>query len=87
MSDPIPPLSDVGQHFRHGLYRHYKGGVYRTLTVGRSSEARDEEFVVYESLDNGHVWIRPLGMFLENVEVGGYRGPRFTWVDEHHKKL
>lgn len=86
-AEQTPPLSEAAQHFRHGLYRHYKGGMYRTITVGRSSEARDEEFAVYESLDKGNVWIRPLGMFLEHVEVGEYRGPRFMWIGERDKKL
>ena len=30
-------------------FRHYKGGSYTLLMVGRSSEARDEHFAVYVS--------------------------------------
>lgn len=82
MSDFIPPSSEAALNFRHGIYRHYKGGLYRTLCVGRMSEAREEECVVYISLQKGSVWIRPLAMFLEDVAVDGYNGPRFAWVGE-----
>jgi hypothetical protein len=58
---------------RPGLYRHYKGGLYRVLLVARHSET-EEEMVVYQDLygEMGY-WVRPLGNFLK--EVGGV--PRF----------
>lgn len=43
-----------------GLFRHYKGGYYRALHVGRLSENRGELVVVYVSLTNGNIWVRPL---------------------------
>lgn len=82
MHDPLPPLSAAAQHFRPGIYRHYKGGTYRALHVARHSEDPTQELVVYESLEKGGVWVRPLAMFLEDVEVGEYNGPRFAWVRE-----
>ncbi len=82
MNDTIPPLSETARSFRPGIYRHYKGGIYQALFVGRSSESAEEESVIYRSLENGFVWIRPLAMFLETVKVEGYEGPRFTWVRE-----
>lgn len=75
-------LSEQAKNFKHGTYRHFKGGEYKTICVGRSSEERDKEFVVYQSLDRGHVWIRPLEMFLEDVDRDGYKGPRFTFIEE-----
>lgn len=78
----LPPLSEQARAFRPGIYRHYKGGMYRAIAVARHSEHPAQELVVYESLDNGGTWVRPLGMFLEDVEVGEYRGPRFTWLRE-----
>ena len=75
-------LSEQAQNFKHGVYKHFKGGIYKTICIGRSSEARDQEFVVYQSLDRGHTWIRPLPMFLENVDRDGYMGPRFTYIGE-----
>ncbi len=82
MLDSLPPLSETAQNFKPGLYRHYKGGMYRALFVGRSSEDREQEFVVYQSLEKGIVWIRPLGMFLEMVEVDGQRKPRFERIGD-----
>jgi len=75
-----PPLSKEAQDFKPGLYRHYKGGLYQAFFVARNSEARQEEFVVYQSQEKGYVWVRPLGMFLENVQVDGKTIPRFTFV-------
>lgn len=57
------------------LYRHYKGGEYEVIAVGRLSEQRDAIMVVYRSLERGHVWIRPLGMWGEYVEWRVYSNP------------
>lgn len=50
-------------------YEHYRGGRYEVLAVGRLSEARDQLVVVYRSLERGHVWVRPLGMWGQYVEL------------------
>ena len=77
-----PPLSTEAKAFQPGRYKHYKGGLYRAFFVARSSEARDQEFVVYESLDKGFIWVRPLGMFMEEVEIDGQRKPRFERIGD-----
>ncbi len=62
-----------------GLYTHYKNKKYRVTGVARHSETL-EEMVIYEALyenNLGRIWVRPLNMFLELVEVDGYKGPRF----------
>ena len=82
MTDVIPELSELAKSFKPGIYQHFKGGLYEALLVGRSSEARDQEFVVYKSLEKGYVWIRPIVMFFEEVNRDGYIGPRFKWVKE-----
>ena len=65
-----------------GRYRHYKGNYYEVIEVARHSET-EEEMVVYRKLYGDHsLWVRPLGMFLENVVVDGYEVPRFEWVEE-----
>ena len=69
---------------RLGRYRHYKGKEYRVLGVARHSETL-EEFVVYEALyENpaGKLWVRPLKMFAEEVEVGDQKIPRFKYIGE-----
>lgn len=61
-------------------YEHYKGGLYTVIAVGRLSEARDQIMVVYRSHERGHVWIRPLGMWSEYVELCAVRAQRFRRV-------
>ena len=73
----LPPLSQAAQDFQPGIYQHYKGDLYKAHFVGRLSEDRDQEYVVYQSVKKGFVWLRPLAMFLENVEVDGVVMPRF----------
>ncbi|MDA9848690.1 DUF1653 domain-containing protein [Luminiphilus sp.] len=61
-----------------GRYRHYKGGAYEVLGVATHSET-EERFVVYRPLyGEGALWVRPLAMFVEWVEVDGERKPRFA---------
>ncbi len=64
-----------------GKYRHYKGGEYEVFFVARHSET-EEEVVVYRTLyGDFSYWVRPLAMFLENVEIDGILQPRFEKID------
>ena len=65
-----------------GLYRHFKGNLYRLLYVAKHSETL-EEMVVYQALygEQG-IWVRPAKMWNEHVERDGYAGPRFYPVEE-----
>ena len=65
-----------------GRYRHAKtGNEYEVVGVARHSETL-EELVVYRALYGQRgLWVRPLTMFTELVEVGGRRVPRFAHVD------
>ncbi|MEK7209164.1 MAG: DUF1653 domain-containing protein [Patescibacteria group bacterium] len=63
-----------------GKYRHYKGKEYEVIGVAKHSETF-EELVVYRALyGKGQIWARPRKMFLEEVEVGGKKIPRFKLV-------
>jgi len=63
-------------------YRHYKGNEYVVLTIARSSEDIEDEFVVYQDLlDSAKVWARPRAMFEEEVEIDGSRVQRFTLLN------
>lgn len=78
----ILPLSLDARNFRHGIYRHYKGGEYKTHFVARNSETL-EEMIVYQDLhDSEKVWCRPLTMFLEELEIEGKSIPRFLKINE-----
>lgn len=64
-----------------GIYRHYKGSDYEVLGVARHSET-EEWHVVYRTLyGDFSLWVRPLAMFTEQVEVEGVSVPRFSYVD------
>lgn len=68
------------------VWRHYKGGLYVVITVGNLSEDRGVEMVVYRSCFKKKVWIRPLSMWYEQIDVGDDLGDsrlvqRFTEVE------
>lgn len=63
-----------------GRYRHYKGKEYIVVGVARHSET-EEELVVYRQDYGDHsLWVRPLGMFSETIDVAGQRVPRFEYI-------
>ena len=60
-----------------GIYRHYKGQLYKVVGTARHSET--EEWMVYYQALYGEYgyWVRPLSMFTETVEVDGEQVLRF----------
>jgi hypothetical protein len=75
------------QLLKQGIYRHYKGNEYRVIGVARHTET-GEEFVVYTALyGNQDLYVRPIGMFTENIEVDGILIPRFTYLEDPEKRI
>ena len=65
-----------------GRYRHYKGRDYEVIGTARHSET-EEPLVVYRTLyGDFSLWVRPLAMWNETVEVDGRQVPRFAPVRE-----
>ena len=65
---------------KSGIYKHYKGNEYRVIDTATHSETL-EEVVVYRPLyGEGKLWVRPLDMFLETVEVNGKTVERFSFI-------
>ncbi|HQA97052.1 MAG TPA: DUF1653 domain-containing protein [Clostridia bacterium] len=65
-----------------GIYRHFRGRRYEVLGLARHSETL-EDMVVYRALyGEGELWVRPLAMFEETVEVDGRRVARFERIEE-----
>jgi hypothetical protein len=63
-----------------GRYRHYKGNEYEVIGVAQHSED-GTNLVVYRPLygEKG-LWVRPLDMFVETVEVDGETKARFKYI-------
>lgn len=69
---------------RLGTYKHYKGNLYEVIAIAKHSETL-EDVVVYRCLyDNpqSQIWVRPLQMFREEIEINGVRIPRFAYIPE-----
>ena len=65
-----------------GKYKHYKGNDYQVIGVATHSETLEQEVVYQKLYDDHSLWVRPLSMFIESVEVNGEKVPRFSWVGE-----
>lgn len=56
----------------HGIYRHFKGSYYLVEELAKDSET-EETIVVYRKLyGDGSLWVRPLDMFLSEVDHDKY---------------
>ena len=68
-----------------GIYRHYKGGIYRLVAVA-FSEADHTPMVVYHTQGiglergSGEWYVRPLTEFVEEIDYKGQTIPRFKFV-------
>ncbi len=63
-----------------GFYRHYKGRYYQLLAVVRHSE-EDAPYALYRALYGDYgLWVRPLAMFCEQVNIDGEPIARFGFA-------
>lgn len=69
--------SAVAEKIIPGVYQHWKGGLYSVITTAKHTETL-EEMVVYRSLKDGKVWIRPASMWNDVVNNNGECVRRFT---------
>ena len=65
-----------------GHYKHFKGGDYVVLNVAKDSETLEDMVVYMQIYDKPRVWVRPLKMFMENVNDHGNIKPRFDFVED-----
>lgn len=52
------------------FYKHYKGNLYKIIALGKHSENL-EEMIVYQSVKDGQIWIRPKSMWNEIIANNG----------------
>ncbi|MBQ2865800.1 MAG: DUF1653 domain-containing protein [Clostridia bacterium] len=65
-----------------GVYRHFKGNLYRVLHIAKHSETL-EPMVVYKALyGEGGIWVRPASMWDETIARDGVTYKRFTYIGE-----
>ena len=56
----------------NGIYKHFKGHLYKVIGIAKNSEDL-QEYVVYHELDNiSNMWIRPLEMFISEIDHEKY---------------
>jgi hypothetical protein len=73
-------FSKKAKSLKLGIYEHYKKKRYQVLGVALHSETL-EELVIYKALyGKGIVWVRPINMFLEDIDIGGKKQPRFRFI-------
>lgn len=53
-----------------GTYKHFKGNMYKVVGFAKHSETM-EDMIVYESLRNNTLWVRPKNMWNEVVDDKG----------------
>ncbi len=57
---------------KNSIYRHFKGDYYFVVDIAKNSET-SEEYVIYRSLyGNCDLWVRPVEMFLSEVDHQKY---------------
>lgn len=63
-----------------GIYRHFKGKKYEVMFSAKNSETL-EDMVVYKALyGDGDIWVRPMTMWNEEIEVSGKKQKRFELI-------
>ena len=73
--------ADTHMDVSPGKYKHFKGNEYQVIGIATHSETQ-EKLVVYQALyGDRELWVRPLAMFTENVEVDGQQVQRFTKIE------
>ena len=63
-----------------GLYRHFKGNLYKVIGIATHSETLEEMVVYVPQYGEGKMWVRPLDNFLSKKIVDGEEVQRFEYI-------
>lgn len=63
-----------------GIYKHFKGTTHIVLAVAKHSETLEEMVVYTHDGEHAGIWVRPLTMFLEEIERDGKKFQRFELI-------
>ena len=86
-NEPNVPEAGFYYHYKHDLGGAINNYSYEIIAVGTHTETKDKS-VIYRSLyqtetqGGANYWLRPLEMFMENVEKGGQTLPRFKKITD-----
>ena len=68
----------------NGIYRHYKGNLYKVLCIGKHTEAM-EDLVIYQAMYGEQlIWCRPVNMWTEEIEFNGNKIKRFGLIEDYN---
>ena len=56
----------------NGIYKHFKGDYYLVEGIAKDSETKGEVVVYRRLYGDGGLWVRPLEMFLSEVDNEKY---------------
>ena len=54
------------------IYKHFKGNLYRVLTIGKYSDTKESLVIYQDIINNEKIWVRPLKQFIEKVDTDKY---------------
>lgn len=70
-----------------GIYKHFKGHVYKVIGIAKHSETLEEQVVYVSISDETDIWVRPATMFFDMVERDGKRFQRFEFLGASKNEL
>ena len=65
-----------------GKYRHYKGKNYEVIDVAIHSETQELQVVYRPMYGEAKLWVRPLDMFQEYIDINGEKVLRFEYIND-----